>query len=463
MPTSPLKAARKLTTWARSLWSRDREEPVAVPPTASKRFDNNTFEERLKHVCGGSKSALAGRLYFVNLDEIRNHYAGKWSQIQDLVYRGIANIIDQHLTIDDFYTRRKSAFMIVFPNLSEEEAAAKCLEIADEIQRHFLGHDLKMQLDIQSTVATVTGELRLKSVGAVDEMLTTAAPASDVVARTETPAEAPVLTPPPAETDPSEWQTTKRSKIELRYRAMWHTRSKTVASYLCSPYHGDESGENRLGVRVARETGNAERLAALDIRMISKVVGDLAERFSEGQSAFLICPVHFRTLADPATRKRFSEVLAKLPAERKDRLVAEVIQPAEKFTDVDVALIKSVLGSTTRAYLARLPLWGCDLSVLSEGGVDAVGVDLSDYDLPEAKILPALEEFALAANTAGLKCYVHGLPSLSLTTAAVCAGFDNIDGDTISNFSQSSSQVYPLDPKQLYAHLLTDKADPVPA
>lgn len=477
MSMFPSKVGRTLKTWARKLWPGDRKAPPVQPP-ASRRFDNKTFEERLKHICGGSKATLAGRLYFVNLDEIREHYAEKWAQIQDLVYRGVANIIDQHLTIDDFYTRRQSAFMIVFPNLSEREAAEKCLAIAEDVQKHFLGHDLELPpLDVQSTVATVSGELGLRSVTEVDEMLADAAPAAEVlaqeppsagtpaIARAADPADAstPALPSAPAENDPSEWQTPKRSRIDLRYRAMWHTRSKTVASYLCTPYFGDEAGANRLGVRVARETGNAERLAALDIRVVTKVVDDLAQRFSDAQSAFVICPVHFRTLAEPSTRKRFVEVLARLPAQHKDRLVAEVIQPSERFTEMDVALIKSVLGPLTRAYLARLPLWGCDLSVLAQGGVDAVGVDLSDYDLPEAKVLPALEEFALAANTAGLRCYVHGLPSLSLTTAAVCAGFDNIDGDTIATLSQGASQVYPLDAKQLYAHLLTDDEKQIPA
>ena len=460
----PNKAARKLTAWARRFWSREPEKPVTRTPV-SRRFDNNTFEQRLRHICGGSKATLAGRLYFVNLDDVRDHYADKWAQIQDLVYRGVSNIIDQHLSIDDFYTRRQSAFLIVFPNLTKRQAAAKCIEIADEIQKHFLGHDLELPpLDVQSTVATVSGQLSLRPVSEIDDMLAEAPPVDQTVAQESAPAEAPAPTLPPApvETDPSEWQTPKRSKIELRYRAMWHTRSKTVASYLCTPYYGDEAGENRLGIRVARETGNAERLAALDIRVVSKVVDDLTQRLDD-KSAFVICPVHFRTLAEPSTRKRFVDVLAKLPAERKDRLVAEVIQPSDRFTEMDVALIKSVLGAATRAYLARLPLWGCDLSVLAQGGVDAVGVDLSDYDLPEAKVLPALEEFALAASTAGLRCYVHGLPSLSLTTAAVCAGFDNIDGDTIASFSQGASQIYPLDAKQLYAHLLTDKEEQVPA
>jgi hypothetical protein len=45
-----------------------------------------------------------------------------------------------------------------------------------------------------------------------------------------------------------------------------------------------------------------------------------------------------------------------------------------------------------------------------------------------------------------------------MITYAVCAGFDHIDGKPISSFDSLPNEIYPLDPKHLYAHLLTDDA-----
>jgi hypothetical protein len=107
--------------------------------------------------------------------------------------------------------------------------------------------------------------------------------------------------------------------------------------------------------------------------------------------------------------------------------------------------------------VARVPLGITRFHHLKTAGFASVGLDISTYVGPEAKVQSLLDDHVVEANKLTLKTYIHGLRSISMITYAVCAGFDHIDGQPISSFDTTPNDIYPLDPKHLYAHLLAEK------
>jgi hypothetical protein len=63
-----------------------------------------------------------------------------------------------------------------------------------------------------------------------------------------------------------------------------------------------------------------------------------------------------------------------------------------------------------------------------------------------------MERLAAMAAKAGLRSYAHGLTSVSLTTAAIGAGFDYIDGDVVTTVVDTPVEAYRFEARNIYAN-----------
>lgn len=61
----------------------------------------------------------------------------------------------------------------------------------------------------------------------------------------------------------------------------------------------------------------------------------------------------------------------------------------------------------------------------------------------------AFDRFCDGAQKAGLRTYVHGLRTMSMTTAAIAAGFAYVDGDTIKSVSEDAGGLYRFEMRNL--------------
>jgi hypothetical protein len=91
-----------------------------------------------------------------------------------------------------------------------------------------------------------------------------------------------------------------------------------------------------------------------------------------------------------------------------------------------------------------------EIKYLKPSGVHAVGVDLGALSASESQVFEMLEQFAAKASHHGLKCYAHGLASMSLITAAVCAGYDHLAGQAIAKPVDSLQGIRPISIQTMY-------------
>jgi GGDEF domain-containing protein len=363
------------------------------------------FEDRMRTLFAGRGQALAGRLHFVNMAELHAHYGDRWPHVSPSIFRAASRIISENIRQDDFFTRAGDAFMIVFPNLAPDQAGHACARIAACIRKALMAaHPDAPAFEVAHVVEVVDGRLLLRR--------------------------KPDIEPTP----------------EFNYRPIWNTRIRQVSSYACLP------------VVPVQATDGRER-AESDRRCLEKIIGDSALlMLTEGRNTNIFFPVHFGTLMDPGLRSVFDRTARTIPPGLKDRLVAEVIDLPTTFERAEILRLKATLSGVAQAMVARVALGISRFHHIKTAGFASVGLDISTYEGPEAKVQSLLDDHVVEASRFALKTYIHGLRSISMITYAVCAGFDHIDGKPISSFDSLPNEIYPLDPKHLYAHQLTDDA-----
>lgn len=233
------------------------------------------------------------------------------------------------------------------------------------------------------------------------------------------------------------------------YRPMWDIKRSLVSTYVCAP----ELPEHRLpasGNGALPLTGaQAAALASLDILALRKVISDLDAQRQAGRRVLLGCTVHFNTLKDPVLRNRYLAVCRTIgPASRTD-LVLEIVLSTDDtshFRAVDTAC---ALDSWCRAKLVRMPRHRTSLLALERQRIHGVGLDLSDTDSPERRLVDELKAFAAGASRAGFRTYVRGLATVGLASAAVCARFDYADGDAVREVTATPDGIYRYDLRDL--------------
>ncbi len=118
--------------------------------------------------------------------------------------------------------------------------------------------------------------------------------------------------------------------------------------------------------------------------------------------------------------------MATLEEVREQRHHAARNSAAPRISDA-VAGLKPV----ARAIIAEVPLQWEHFDLFAASGLYAVGCDLSGAVGDEASILRALNVFAKRPNDLGLSTFVLGLPTPSLATGAIGAGFRYVGGEAI--------------------------------
>ena len=78
-----------------------------------------------------------------------------------------------------------------------------------------------------------------------------------------------------------------------------------------------------------------------------------------------------------------------------------------------------------------------------------VGGEVED----ERDLIRAMQRFTKPSEGVGLRTYIRGLSSLSMTTAAICAGFDQVDGDAVASIVDAPKAMYRFEPLDLIRNL----------
>lgn len=244
--------------------------------------------------------------------------------------------------------------------------------------------------------------------------------------------------------------------VQTVYRPMWHVRRQMLTSYVSLPAVRQSARELVVGDALLPDPAQPEATSALDLPLLRRAVGDLTKALKQRRRMIVMPPVHAQTLFRPRFRDEFVEICRGSPEMARRHIVFELIVPPGDMPDFQATDIMSQIRQWCRAVIVRLPLDASSLTIWKQLGVHAVGIDVTDRVDNERRVLKSLDRFAEQAENTGLQSYVQGLPTVSTTTAAVCAGFSYVAGQTLPPEADTLAGIEPFTPQMIFESLFCE-------
>ncbi len=248
--------------------------------------------------------------------------------------------------------------------------------------------------------------------------------------------------------------------LRLVYRPMWDVRRNALATYICVPAADAVGGTAMAGEAAIPGFDNPKMAFELDKLVLQRVIQDLWVLQSTGRKLLLIAPVHFETLASGHRRQEYIRWCKAIPEESRKLVIFELVAAPDSIPAGRLSGLAAQLRSYSRAVILRTSVTSSQVYPPWETGIFAIGADLSGSDRREGELMKDMNRFVAAAAKSSLKCYVHGSGSVSLTTAAVGAGFDYIDGDVITTVVDAPVDGYHFEARNIYANPYRHDATP---
>jgi hypothetical protein len=244
--------------------------------------------------------------------------------------------------------------------------------------------------------------------------------------------------------------------VRFSYLPIWHVSKQTIGAHLCQLSLEYRSKQIPY-LSILKDDIDIELVNIIDKILCRKANQDLKESVLEGGISIISVPVHYSTFAKLGSQREFQNLCQHIPRELRKLWLWEIVKaPIDSWRShlhPAVATVKPF----GRMIFVRADLFRTgfsdvmrNLRHLRSAGVHAVGLDLSDLSAPESMLIELLEEFAAGTRRYGLKCYAHGLASMSLITAAVCAGYDHLSGQAIAKPVDSLQGIRPTPVQTIY-------------
>ena len=244
--------------------------------------------------------------------------------------------------------------------------------------------------------------------------------------------------------------------VQTVYRPMWHVRRQMLTSYASLPAVRQAPHDIVIGEALLPDPAQPEATSALDLPLLRRAISDLTGALKRRRRMIVMPPVHAQTLFRPRFRDEFVEICRNSPEMARRHIVFELIVPPGDMPDFQATDIVAQIRQWCRAVIVRLPLEATSLNIWKQLGVHAVGVDVTDRVDNERHVLKTLDRFAAMADNTGLQSYVQGLPSVSTTTAAVCAGFSYVAGQTLPAEADTLAGIEPFTPQMMFEALFCE-------
>lgn len=434
----------------------DSPEPAPAMPVASPAGTKPGVRAGGEPVPGpaaGKEIVSAGRLQFIGLGALREHLGEKWERFRTAVHNIAEDVLRRRLTEKDVFTRQEDeGYVVVFAELSGEEARVKGAIIAREIQEQILGDSAGEDcISVNCEVRDLDSASLVKrdDIAATLDRALAGAPetvaAAEPVARDAAPEERPVPDRAGAGSAPTREPQNDISPI-------WDLRKNAILAFMIEPVTiGAEvvGARENLGPRP-----DPEMCLEFDLASIQALIGNIEALDDLHKRFLLLTRVHFETLTSSALQIPYFEMLRSIPKHWRDLLVLEVDGLPKGVVQSRIQRLVDNARKHCRSVRCRVTLPPADLANLGYSGLEAVGPNLREASVPEATKMAWLESFALAAKSARHATFVHGVDTPSLATTAVCAGYNFMSGDAIHPRVQELDNARRFEPSDLVARIL---------
>ncbi|MDV7339614.1 hypothetical protein RYZ26_08425 [Terasakiella sp. A23] len=388
----------------------------------------NETQKRFENFLADRSATSKGRVFVLDLTPVKEKVGDRWERAQRQIYATTKDVVQHRLQHNDVHCLWDEVrYLIAFAELDQARARIKINLIAQEITQRLLGSpDQKQAIKVSMATTGENGGFSWDK---------NADPSMLIDNGEEKVTRAPIKE---EKTEKSEYI---NDDVDFIFRPLWFVKNKIISSYFCIPVRAIGDGRFFSSYNTLDDDDNPEALAALDLLTMKRIYKEAVQLEKVKNPALLTVPIHFESLASTGRRTNLLAQCQKNLAPYRNKIVVELTHLPDGIPQSRLQDLIQSLKPFSRAVMARYGSLHRDFTGFRHIGLHAVGVDLYDDRRSEARIIPELESFAESASKAGLHTYVHGVRSISLTTAAICAGIDYVDGYAITDVQEGARDV----------------------
>jgi EAL domain-containing protein (putative c-di-GMP-specific phosphodiesterase class I) len=372
-------------------------------------------------------STSEGRVFVLDLTPIKEKVGDRWERLKSQVYSTTTDVVQHRVQASDVHCLwDELRYIIAFGELDKARARIKINLIAQEVSQRLLGSpDADKVIKITMATTGTDGHFLWNSDTDPSKLIEKSEPKEHPKQTVEKKKEHPLLS----------------KDIDFIFRPLWFVKNKIISSYFCIPVRHTGDGRFLSGYDVLDDNKNPHALEALDLLSMQRIHKEALLLEKANNPALLTVPIHFESVASSGRRSILLEQCKKHLAPHQKRIVVELTNLPEGIPQSRLQELIQALKPFARAVMARFDSLHRDFAGFKNIGLHAVGVDLYDDRRSEVPIIRELEGFAEQASKYGLHTYVHGVRTISLTTAAICAGIDYVDGYAITDVREGAHDV----------------------
>lgn len=413
------------------LWPGRATEVAKKGESGKENTELDKFEAGLDKILKSHTGVeMKDLVYMIDLSKIRDRLGDKWAKSLDKIHVKIDNILKNKVTDRDLYIRRDEVtYLLVFDALPKLRGHLKANMLNEDIARALVGVKEAASLtNVMDVTIDNEGKVTVVDTPSKDQLIAEIVSKADTE-RTRGPSEESYESPLLLE------------DVEFIYRPMLVTRTQVVSTYLCIPVSKGKNSNYASGYEVLGNNPSSQEIFELD-HLIQHVAALELDKMIKSHSRSLIAlPVHFETLAGVQRRMKYLSNIEEIMDVHTKRIVFEMVGLPDNIPQTRILELTSALRSHSRAIIARFSTSHGDFPAYRTAGLHAVGIDVFNQSKPEKMLIKDMETFAENAKENNLRTYVHGVRSISLLTAAICAGFDYIDGYALSSVATDALDV----------------------
>lgn len=411
------------------------------PEEAHDRVAYFTFESRVNAILQLHSKRSDDRVFLLNLGNLRRVIGDKWEKNSKQIHKNIHSILHDSLISDDIYMKRDDfAYVIAMSDIKLARAQLKMQVIAEAIGESIVGKKVPNLITVKDVKISWPKHAKLQDTPNKDDIIHGMLAEDDTrrknaLSQLEEGASSSLF-----------------DGVKFIFRPMLAVRTQVISTHICIPIKPGGHGGYFSGYDVIGHKPSIETIFELDQMTQELVQKELMVMVANNVRSLLALPVHFETLASHH-RQQYLTRARELFGERAKRIIYELVGVPHHIPQSRMLEFTSALKPHSRAVIARFPTSHGAFESYRSVGLHAVGVDLYSSDKPERTLFKGLEQFVDHANKAQLKTYAHGIHSVSLYTASVCAGFDYLDGYALSSVLDQAKDISAFSYDMLYRDL----------
>jgi hypothetical protein len=393
----------------------------------------------------------AGKLHLLDLAAMKSQMGDRWTRMADAMENFFEGAVRRNLGPGDTFVRKSElTYILLFRNLTAEEAQLKCRTISEEVCERLFGDQIH-RASLRNLVLPLSADTLVGNTisDALDELLERKG--KEIIVQITSKAQ-----PEPEIRKETAPEVPDDKALTFLYRPIWDATKNVVITYLCQSV--DENYAETIGS--GRGSSRSEdRQAAIDKDVLQECAIRTHQLHRSGLRILSGVTVALDTLSHSRLWASYSKELQSIaPAVSKD-FAFFVTGIDSGVPNIRLAQELPKLTRLSHQIFCVIEDRGYVGTRFSRTGTHAIGISLAPGEA-EASSMGRVVELAQQAADASLAAFVLDIPSTSLMLHALGQGIRYLEGPVIRQavsdprhaFMQSLEYVYTSAKKKAPPH-----------